>query len=75
MIFQNDKNETRKMHKNKNGKLWKKEKTMQYQKIELKYHKILTIINANGCTKQCKQKQERAKKYRVKETQGRFKSE
>ena len=51
MIFQNDKNETRKMHKNKNGKLWKKEKAMRYQKIELKYHKILTIINANGCTK------------------------
>ena len=30
MIFQNDKNETRKMYKNKNGKLWKKEKAMQY---------------------------------------------
>ena len=37
------------MHKNKNSELWKKEKEMQYQKIELKYHKILTIINANGC--------------------------
>ena len=30
MIFQNDINETRKMHKNKNGKLWKKEKAMRY---------------------------------------------
>ena len=44
-------NETRKMHKNKNDKLWKKEKAMRYQKIELKYHKILTMLNANGCTK------------------------
>ena len=30
MIFQNDKNETRKMHKNKHDKLWKKEKAMRY---------------------------------------------
>ncbi len=30
MIFQNNKNETRKMNKNKNGKLWKKEKAMRY---------------------------------------------
>ena len=30
MIFQNNKNKTRKMHKNKNDKLWKKEKAMRY---------------------------------------------
>ena len=53
------------MHKNKHGKLWKKEKAMQYQKIELKYHETLIIINANGCTKQCKQKQKRAIKNNI----------
>lgn len=30
MIFQNNKKETRKMHKNKKNKLWKKEKAMRY---------------------------------------------
>lgn len=32
MIFQNDKNETRKMHKNKNGKLGKKRKQCDIRK-------------------------------------------